>query len=110
MLAVSFCLALPIEAGGCASGNCGRSYVSGPALPPFKGSPSRLKTVTAVNNNSLTVAGKNYLIDDLTGITVDGKKANSSAIKPGMRILMTTKCIDTKLDLYKVTQVLARTK
>ncbi len=99
-------LAMPSGA-GCPGGRCGG--ISGPPVPPLKGSPSRLAVVTAAEGNKITVGKKVYLVDGDAEIVVNGQPADAAAIQPGMRVLLSSKVIDRKNGLYKATRVTART-
>ena len=59
----------------------------------FKGNASRLPEVTNISGNEITIGRKTYLVDESARITVDGEKTDFSAIKVGMRAMVTGKVL-----------------
>lgn len=74
-----------------------------------------MPTVTSIDDSSITVAGKKtYLVDSTAQITVDGKTAELSAVKVGMRVLVTGRVIErgqnTKESAFRATRIVARSQ
>ena len=80
----------------------------------LKGKAARLPVVTKVGDGEFTVGKKTYVIEEGAVITVDGKKADASAIRVGMRCLVNGKVIargkTTAESLYGASRITARTR
>ena len=78
-----------------------------------KGAASELPTVKSVGGGMITVGGKTYEVSSSARITVNGRSASLSDIKPGMQASVSggvSKYGKTKSDtIYKATRISART-
>ena len=93
---------------GCPNGSCGA--VGGASTSgTFKGAPARMPEVTAVDSKKITVGDKIYLVDETAKIVVDRKDATVTDIKPGMRVLVNSRCVDRKEKLYQALRITAKT-
>lgn len=73
-----------------------------------------MPTVTSVSEYEIKVGKKTYMVDDDTVILVNGKKSPLSALKRGMRVMVTGKTIargrTTEDSLFEATRITANTK
>jgi len=96
---------------GCASGafacNCGKTIISGggSAGPPQPKQVAKTPTISNLASDSITVDGKKtYAIDDATAVSVNGTDTTIAALKPGMKVLVSSKSTsDHALYAVKVT-------
>ena len=73
-----------------------------------------MPTVSKIQDNEIVIGRKTYLVDDDVVIKINGKKSSLSAIKPGMRAMVTGKIIargkTTEESLYEARRITVRTK
>ncbi|MGB1130134.1 MAG: hypothetical protein ACPG4K_08785 [Haloferula sp.] len=95
-------------AGGCANGKCG----GGGGITTKKGAASQLPVVSSVDEFSITVGEKNFMLSNFVKVVVNGKKATIEDVKPGMQVMVTGKRVvagKTQAEsIYSASRIVAR--
>lgn len=103
-----FVLNSPALAGGCANGKCG----GGGGITTKKGAASQLPVVSSVDEFSITVGEKNFMLSNFVKVVVNGKKATIEDVKPGMQVMVTGKRVvagKTQAEsIYSASRIVAR--
>ena len=107
-LSIALLIAGKFTNAACPNGSCG-AVGGATTTGTFKGSPSKMPEVTAVDSKKITVGDKIYLVDGTAKIVVDRKDAAVTDIKPGMRVLVNSRCVDRKEKLYQAIRITAKT-
>ena len=107
-LSIALLIAGKFTNAACHNGSCG-AVGGATTTGTFKGSPSKMPEVTAVDSKKITVGDKIYLVDGTAKIVVDRKDAAVTDIKPGMRVLVNSRCVDRKEKLYQAIRITAKT-
>ena len=77
-----------------------------------KGAASQLPVVTGVDEFSITVGEKNFMLSNFVKVVVNGKKATIEDVKPGMQVMVTGKRViagKTEAEsIYQASRIVAR--
>lgn len=109
LASVSLLISTPeVFAGGCSKGKCG----GGGGITTKKGKPSELPVVTSVDEFSITVGEKNFMLSNFVKVVVNGERASIEDVKPGMQVMVTGKRVvagKTQAEsIYQASRIVAR--
>ena len=96
LLFVSVFIACASGAFACNGGKC-VIIGGGSSGPPRPKQVAKTPTISKMSADSITVDGKKtYMVDDATEVSVNGADTTIAALKPGMKVLVSSKSMSDK--------------